>query len=209
MAAAEWFGKAQGWQVIAALTFAAMAGPALAQQAGKTAELLLHVNETTNRRFVQVEELANRWAAPDELRASGRGDCEDFAIAKYFALLEAGVPVQRLRIGYALVQLGGGDLWRPHMVLAYLAGDDDTTSQPLILDTLISEIRPASRRPDLRLLFSFGLDGLWVGVDGQRLGAAEDRLDAWRGVLERMSAAGPATTDSTPAQTVVTLPALR
>jgi hypothetical protein len=73
------------------------------------------------------------------------------------------------------------------MVLAYLGSDEDAASQPLILDSLISEIRPASRRPDLRLVFTFGLDGLWAGVDGQRLGAAEDRLDAWRGVLERMA----------------------
>lgn len=165
-------------------------GSAWAQQPDGITELLRHVNETTNRRFVQVEEVANRWSAPHELLGSGRGDCEDFAISKYFALLDAGVPMQRLRIAYALVQLGGGDLWRPHMVLVYLAGDEvDATARPLILDNLISEVRPASRRPDLRLLFSFGLDGLWAGVDGPHLGAAQDRLDAWRGVLERMALA--------------------
>lgn len=179
------------WASLACMVAAsalAVAGPACAQQASSTSELLQRVNETTNRRFVQVEEVANRWSTPGELRSSGRGDCEDFAIAKYFALLDAGIPVERLRIGYALVQLGGGNLWRPHMVLAYLS-DEGQEPEPLILDSLISEIRPASRRPDLRLLFTFGLDGLWAGVDGQRLGAAEDKLDAWRGVLERMTIA--------------------
>lgn len=165
----------------------ACAGASAQQPDDRMLSLLRQVNDTTNRRYVQVEELANRWSSPDELRRSGRGDCEDFAIAKYFALLEAGIPVQRLRIGYALVQLGGGDLWRPHMVLAYLGSDGGDGLQPLILDTLISEIRPASRRPDLRLVFSFGLDGLWAGVEGPHMGAAEDRLDAWRGVLDRMA----------------------
>lgn len=180
--------SARVWVLVAWLPLAwACAGASAQQPDGGMLHLLRQVNETTNRRYVQVEELANRWSAPDELRASGQGDCEDFAIAKYFALLEAGIPVRRLRIGYALVQLGGGELWRPHMVLAYLGSDEDAASQPLILDSLISEIRPASRRPDLRLVFTFGLDGLWAGVDGQRLGAAEDRLDAWRGVLERMA----------------------
>lgn len=38
------------------------------------------------------------WSAPLALLASGRGDCEDFAIAKYVLLHEAGVPEQDLRI---------------------------------------------------------------------------------------------------------------
>jgi len=40
------------------------------------------------------------WATPLEFLATGAGDCEDFAIAKYFTLLELGVD-ERL-LGYAI-----------------------------------------------------------------------------------------------------------
>jgi len=38
------------------------------------------------------------WSAPLASLATGRGDCEDFAIAKYVLLREAGIPEQYLRI---------------------------------------------------------------------------------------------------------------
>jgi predicted transglutaminase-like cysteine proteinase len=41
---------------------------------------------------------ADRWSAPLATFASGKGDCEDFAIAKYVVLREAGIPADNLRI---------------------------------------------------------------------------------------------------------------
>ena len=38
------------------------------------------------------------WATPLEFVVSGAGDCEDFAVAKYFTLLELGVPDEKLLI---------------------------------------------------------------------------------------------------------------
>ena len=35
---------------------------------------------------------ADRWSAPLATFATGKGDCEDYAIAKYVALREAGFP---------------------------------------------------------------------------------------------------------------------
>ena len=42
--------------------------------------------------------VADRWTAPLATLSSGRGDCEDYAIAKYLALREAGVAAADLRI---------------------------------------------------------------------------------------------------------------
>ena len=39
-----------------------------------------------------------RWSSPLETFATGRGDCEDYAIAKFVALVEAGVPAQDVRL---------------------------------------------------------------------------------------------------------------
>ena len=38
------------------------------------------------------------WASPLETLSQGQGDCEDYAIGKYFSLLVAGVPVTKLRL---------------------------------------------------------------------------------------------------------------
>lgn len=40
----------------------------------------------------------DRWSTPFETLRSSRGDCEDYAIVKYLALLEAGIPRDDLKI---------------------------------------------------------------------------------------------------------------
>ncbi|WP_050424424.1 transglutaminase-like cysteine peptidase [Bradyrhizobium tropiciagri] len=47
--------------------------------------------------FAQYGE-ADRWTAPLATFATGKGDCEDYAIAKYIALSEAGFPREELRL---------------------------------------------------------------------------------------------------------------
>jgi predicted transglutaminase-like cysteine proteinase len=42
--------------------------------------------------------VTDRWSAPLATLASGRGDCEDYAIAKYVALREAGLPETDVRL---------------------------------------------------------------------------------------------------------------
>lgn len=40
----------------------------------------------------------DRWSSPLETFSTGRGDCEDYAIAKYVALVEAGVPEEDVKL---------------------------------------------------------------------------------------------------------------
>ena len=82
------------------------------------------------------------WATPEETLTLGQGDCEDFAIAKYFGLLKLGVAVERLRLTYVKA-LGRNSA---HMVLAYYPSPN---AQPLILDNLNSQVLPAAARSDL------------------------------------------------------------
>jgi predicted transglutaminase-like cysteine proteinase len=61
------------------------------------------VNRLVNRTIVYASDLAQHgvldvWSAPLASLRSGRGDCEDYAIAKYALLREAGVAEQDLRI---------------------------------------------------------------------------------------------------------------
>jgi len=154
---------------------------------------LAAINDFYNRRIVfapddEVWGQVDYWASPLEMFEKGRGDCEDFVIGKYFSLIAAGVPSARLRLVYVRAQIGGADgVVQAHMVLAYYAQPND---EPLVLDNLIGEIRPASRRPDLAPVFSFNSDGLWQGTGAQRAGDPVARLSRWREVLAKARAEG-------------------
>jgi predicted transglutaminase-like cysteine proteinase len=147
------------------------------------------VNDFFNRRIRYAEDIDNwgvvdYWASPLETLGKGAGDCEDYAIAKYFTLVALGMPDSKLRMVYvraAIAAAPGG--YRPHMVLAYYARPE---AEPLVLDNLEPRILPAHERPDLAPVFSFNADGLWQGVGSMR--AAGDplvRLSHWRDVVAR------------------------
>jgi len=128
------------------------------------------------------------WASPLETLHKGRGDCEDYAVAKYFSLLALGMPTSKLRLVYVRAQIGGPQgLVQAHMVLAYYAAPG---AEPMILDNLITELRPASRRPDLVPVFSFNSEGLWQGVGTQSAGDPTARLSRWREVLAKARSEG-------------------
>jgi predicted transglutaminase-like cysteine proteinase len=126
------------------------------------------------------------WASPLEALTKGQGDCEDYAIAKYFSLLAAGMPAQRLRLVYVRAQLDDG-VAQAHMVLAYYAS---AGSETLILDNLVEDILPASRRQDLQPVFSFNSEGLWQGVGPVSAGNPAARLTRWREVMAKARAEG-------------------
>ena len=129
------------------------------------------------------------WATPLETLGSEAGDCEDYTIAKYFSLLRLGVSAEHLRLIYVKAQIGGtsSKVFQAHMVLGYY---EQPNSIPLILDSLISNIETADKRTDLRPVFSFNSDGLWVGGQAQPQIDPTARLSRWRDVLERMKQEG-------------------
>lgn len=126
------------------------------------------------------------WATPVEFLSTNGGDCEDFSIAKYFALRALGVPDDKLRITYVkeLVIYN-----QAHMVLAYFPSPD---SEPLILDNINQTIRPASTRTDLLPVYSFNGSGLWLAKEqtgrAQSVGGS-DRIGHWRDLQARLRAA--------------------
>ncbi len=156
---------------------------------------LKRVNDFFNRnmRFGEDADIWNQpdyWATPMESIGQGAGDCEDFAIAKYFTLRESGVAPAKLRLIYVRAASGSGSgaPSQAHMVLAYYAQPE---AEPLVLDNLVSEIRPASRRPDLVPVFSFNSDGVFTGGAKETTPAAgTGRLSRWEDLLKRARAEG-------------------
>ena len=151
---------------------------------------LIKVNEFFNRRLSFADDQtvwgkSDFWATPFESMTKGKGDCEDFVIAKYFSLLDMGVPDAQLRLIYVRARLGGPSsaVQQAHMVLAYYATPD---ADPMILDNLITEIRPAARRADLAPVFSFNRQGVFAGAAATAPAAGgTERLSAWQDLLQR------------------------
>lgn len=153
------------------------------------ADKLRRVNDFFNRRIVFDDDIsiwgqADYWATPIELIGQGRGDCEDFSIAKYYSLIDLGIPVGKLRLVYVKARQEGpaGPILQAHMVLAYYATPN---ADPLVLDNLNTEIRPASRRTDLAPIFSFNSAGLWQGTGNQ---SSKSNLSRWQDLLTRARA---------------------
>jgi predicted transglutaminase-like cysteine proteinase len=168
--------------------------PLLMQSVGQDeAAQLQAVNQFFNRRIQFRDDTeawgqVDYWASPLESLDRGQGDCEDYAIAKYFSLLAVGMPVAKLRLVYVRAQIGGPNgVVQAHMVLAYYATPG---AEPMILDNLITDVRPASRRPDLVPVFSFNSEGLWQGVGPQAAGDPAARLSRWREILVKARAEG-------------------
>lgn len=157
----------------------------------READRLRRVNDFINQRIAfdddrSVWGQSDYWATPSETLGQARGDCEDLSIAKYYSLIDLGVPVNKLRLVYVKAALTGpaGTFLQAHMVLAYYA---TPTADPLVLDNLNPQILPASQRSDLSPIFSFNSAGLWQGTGNN---ASKSNLSRWQDLLVRARAEG-------------------
>lgn len=195
--------SAQGYDAQRLAQQAALAGPRARAAVGELQTLfgelraqaadaqLAAINRFFNRHIgfatdAQVWHQEDFWASPLQSLAKGAGDCEDYAIAKYFGLLAVGVPASQLRLVYVRARLDNGTS-QAHMVLAYYPPSGD---EVLVLDNLAQTVAPASRRADLTPVFSFNSEGLWMGVGATNAGNPVARLSRWREVLVRARAEG-------------------
>ncbi len=154
-------------------------------QSSNDLERLKKVNDFFNRQEFISDSLLwkdkDYWATPVEFLVQNGGDCEDFSIAKYFTLKKLGVDENKLNLTYAKAV----ELDQAHMVVTYYGQPE---AEPLILDNLIDEIKPASLRPDLLPVFSFNGIGLWLAKERGRgkLVGNSSRYKHWQELLGRM-----------------------
>lgn len=162
-----------------------------AAQHAPDAEKLKRVNDFFNRHIEFDDDLAvwgqaDYWATPLDTIGKGRGDCEDFSIAKYYSLKALGIPVSKLRLVYVKAKQNGpaGPVIQAHMVLAYYS---TPAADPVVLDNLKPDIRPAASRTDLTPIFSFNSEGLWHGTGND---AGKSSLSRWQELLQRARSEG-------------------
>ncbi len=151
-------------------------------------ENLSKVNQFFNMfRFIDDSKLwgvSNYWATPIEFIGVNGGDCEDYSIAKYFTLLELGIPDEKMRI----TMVKAIELNQYHMVLAYY---ETPSAMPLILDNLDGNIKPASERNDLIPIYSFNASQLWLNKEKGRgiLSGNSSQLKLWQNLRQRINSA--------------------
>jgi predicted transglutaminase-like cysteine proteinase len=146
--------------------------------------------EKVNQFFNQMEFVADidqwgdkdYWATPIEFLGTQGGDCEDFTIAKYFTLKAMGIDEEKLNLTYVKALTYNVH----HMVLTYFSTPG---SEPLVLDNIVADIKPASQRRDLLPIYSFNGTGLWLAKQRGRgkLAGSSSRLKRWQDLVQRMS----------------------
>lgn len=121
-------------------------------------EQVASVNSWVNQKLAYVADQANygqpdRWVSASQSLRSGRGDCEDFAIAKYQILLELGVSEQDI---YLII---GRDraLRADHAVLAVRVG-----SGFRILDNVTDRVLDDGELIDFLPMFSYSSSRTWI-----------------------------------------------
>ncbi|QXZ10626.1 transglutaminase-like cysteine peptidase [Comamonas sp. Y33R10-2] len=162
-----------------------------AQQGKALQQQLSGINEFWNRAVVHTEDAVlwsqpDYWATPLETLGKGAGDCEDFVVGKYFSLLRLGVPLEKLRLIYVRARMGGVGSTQSiaHMVLGYY---ETPVAEPLVLDSMVNFLLPASQRKDLTPVFSFNAQGVYVAGAQP---SSVDRITRWRDLLVRMKQEG-------------------
>jgi predicted transglutaminase-like cysteine proteinase len=122
-------------------------------------EKLLGVNDFVNQMQWVSDQYAwgveDYWASPLEFLGRNMGDCEDYVIAKYFALRRSGISDEKLYFTY--VKAVGYN--KVHMVLSYYPS---AKSIPLVLDNINKKILPGTHRKKLIPVYSFNAKSLFL-----------------------------------------------
>ena len=128
------------------------------------------------------------WATPEEFIGVNSGDCEDYVVAKYFALRSLGVPDKKLYLTYVKAVRENV----AHMVLSYF---ETPKSIPLILDNYNPRILSADKRRDLLPVYSFNAKSLFLtnasaGL-GKSLPANKIKNNKWQALLDNINRPKP------------------
>lgn len=149
-------------------------------------ERLVCVNNFFNQVPYQNDKVcwgvSDYWATPSEMLGVGKADCEDYAIAKFFTLIEMGIPEEKLFLTYVLTD----NAKKKHMVLAYFT---DEFSAPLILDNRAIDIAPEKIDKDYIPLYRFNLERFVAFDHGFEHKTLLDlkKMEQWGSVTKRLS----------------------
>jgi len=136
-------------------------------------------NHVTYESDQKVWHQKDYWASRIEFLDNEAGDCEDYVIAKYFSLRQLGIPDDRIFLTYVKAI----KYRQSHMVLTYY---ETKNSVPLVLDNINKEIFPATKRTDLRPIFSFNGEKIYMAKQrglGRVIPQGKINLTKWTNLI--------------------------
>lgn len=122
------------------------------------AERIRAINSWVNQRIQFASDRAvygvdDYWAGPTEALNKGRGDCEDYAIAKLALLRQAGISASDLYLVVAQDLIA-----REAHALAVVRTDEGL----VVLDSRSDEIQSADTARDYRPILTLGDEAVWI-----------------------------------------------
>jgi len=151
-----------------------------------TIRKLSHINSFYNNILPQLDNqkygISDYWSTRKEFLIDGKGDCEDYTIAKYFSLIENGFSKENLFL--AVVKVSGQTT--DHMVLFYFKSKDEI---PLVLDNLSFKVIPLNNRPKLDVKFIFNEKESFLITNNKidkKVNVNWGKDDKWNNLLKRV-----------------------
>jgi predicted transglutaminase-like cysteine proteinase len=132
-----------------------------------------HITYTPDKK---TSSSSDYWQSQQETLIRQSGDCEDFAIAKYFSLLQLNVDNTRLKVVYVNNRSING----AHMVLTY---NSDVHSSPLVLDSNTNAIITLQESGYVPV-YAFNSESLYLPNRSEPVSGVKN-LSKWNGVLEK------------------------
>jgi len=139
----------------------------------------LYLNQLLPQYDAVIQKEEDYWATPKEFLITGYGDCEDYAIIKYFTLLKLGFDKEKLFLTIVFEQYRGGY----HMVLSYF---DSENSSPFILDNLSFKILDLQTRVDLKVDTFINHNGIFTIDKNNQLKKIANHSDQFSKLIEKI-----------------------
>jgi len=140
--------------------------------------VVMEVNDDINQTpYLSDEENYGQidyWATPKEFYGRGRGDCEDYAIAKYFALRTAGISSDNILLATGYID---NDPTSGHLVLLYR-----DKGVVYVLDNIEPDVTPIKEHYGIKIQYTFNEHG----VRQNKIVYPVKDLYKWNRVLRRM-----------------------
>ena len=124
--------------------------------------LNFYLNQLRSEYDSVTQHTEDKWATPKEFLKLGYGDCEDYALIKYYSLIKLGFNKKDLFLTLVKEHYYG----RYHMVLSYF---NKKALPPLVLDNLSYKILNLDKRNDLTPLLFINTTGVYKADKRYRL----------------------------------------
>lgn len=165
-----------------ALTLILLACTSIGGFRGSELSIVEEVNRRVNRDIRYSDDMSlygvrEYWATPTETLKAKAGDCDDYAILKYYTLKPY---IKEGELWYAFGSFKG----ITHLFLLYY----DKDGVAYALDNAVKTLHPLSERPDLEVLMKFTEDYVWFTdtkyPSTTRSPAYEDMLLRYKGNID-------------------------